>query len=56
MQAPYILPAPSMNVINGGSHAGNKLAPQEFMIVPTGAKVSTFSFNNELNADGVPIL
>jgi enolase len=39
VKAPYVLPAPSMNVINGGSHAGNKLAPQEFMIVPTGAKV-----------------
>jgi enolase len=22
---PYILPAPAMNVINGGSHAGNNL-------------------------------
>ena len=26
-----------MNVINGGSHAGNALAFQEFMIVPVGA-------------------
>ena len=25
-----ILPVPSFNVINGGSHAGNKLAMQEF--------------------------
>merc|ERR1712151_266183 len=25
------------NVINGGSHAGNRLACQEFMILPTGA-------------------
>jgi enolase len=25
------------NVINGGSHAGNRLAMQEFMILPTGA-------------------
>ncbi len=33
----YILPVPSFNVINGGSHAGNKLAMQEFMILPTGA-------------------
>nr|XP_022920287.1 enolase-like [Onthophagus taurus] len=33
----FILPVPSMNVINGGSHAGNKLAMQEFMILPTGA-------------------
>eukprot|EP00475_Leptophrys_vorax_P015169 TRINITY_DN21531_c0_g2_i1.p1 TRINITY_DN21531_c0_g2~~TRINITY_DN21531_c0_g2_i1.p1 ORF type:complete len:487 (+),score=80.07 TRINITY_DN21531_c0_g2_i1:128-1462(+) len=36
-----ILPVPSFNVINGGSHAGNKLAMQEFMILPTGA--SSFS-------------
>ncbi|MFT4303922.1 MAG: phosphopyruvate hydratase [Candidatus Woesearchaeota archaeon] len=34
----FILPVPSFNVINGGSHAGNKLAMQEFMILPTGAK------------------
>lgn len=33
-----ILPVPSFNVLNGGSHAGNKLAMQEFMILPTGAK------------------
>ncbi|CDI97979.1 enolase [Echinococcus multilocularis] len=32
-----ILPVPSFNVLNGGSHAGNKLAVQEFMIMPTGA-------------------
>ncbi|KAA3677887.1 enolase [Paragonimus westermani] len=32
-----VLPVPSFNVINGGSHAGNKLAMQEFMIMPTGA-------------------
>jgi len=35
------LPVPSFNVINGGSHAGNALAFQEFMILPTGA--STFT-------------
>ena len=40
---PFILPAPAMNVINGGSHAGNSLAFQEFMIVPTGAKTFTES-------------
>jgi enolase len=33
----FILPVPSFNVINGGSHAGNKLAMQEFMILPIGA-------------------
>jgi len=31
------LPVPAFNVINGGSHAGNKLAFQEFMILPVGA-------------------
>eukprot|EP00917_Polyrhabdina_sp_WS-2016_P027792 GHVP01059358.1.p1 GENE.GHVP01059358.1~~GHVP01059358.1.p1 ORF type:complete len:439 (+),score=92.29 GHVP01059358.1:208-1524(+) len=31
------LPVPSFNVINGGKHAGNKLAIQEFMIMPVGA-------------------
>ncbi|PWN23314.1 enolase [Microstroma glucosiphilum] len=41
IKAPYILPAPALNVINGGSHAGNKLAFQEFMIVPTGAQTFT---------------
>ncbi|XP_028079579.1 enolase 2-like [Camellia sinensis] len=35
-----VLPVPAFNVINGGSHAGNKLAMQEFMILPVGA--STF--------------
>ncbi|XP_055346177.1 enolase-like [Paramacrobiotus metropolitanus] len=33
-----ILPVPSFNVINGGSHAGNRLAMQEFMVMPLGAK------------------
>ncbi|VDD87884.1 unnamed protein product [Enterobius vermicularis] len=33
-----VLPVPSFNVINGGSHAGNKLAMQEFMLLPVGAK------------------
>lgn len=27
---------PAFNVINGGSHAGNKLAMQEFMLLPVG--------------------
>jgi len=34
---PYVLPVPFMNVINGGSHAGGRLAFQEFMIVPSNA-------------------
>mmetsp|Transcript_658 Transcript_658/g.685 ORF Transcript_658/g.685 Transcript_658/m.685 type:complete len:457 (+) Transcript_658:84-1454(+) len=33
-----LLPVPSFNVINGGSHAGNRLAFQEFMILPVGAQ------------------
>ncbi|MEI7961935.1 MAG: phosphopyruvate hydratase [archaeon] len=36
-----VLPVPSFNVINGGKHAGNELAMQEFMLLPTGVK--TFS-------------
>jgi len=32
-----LLPAPMLNVINGGAHAGNDLDIQEFMIVPLGA-------------------
>ncbi|KAG2188352.1 hypothetical protein INT44_001105, partial [Umbelopsis vinacea] len=38
---PFVLPVPAFNVINGGSHAGNKLAFQEFMILPTGASSFT---------------
>lgn len=37
----FVLPVPSFNVINGGKHAGNGLALQEFMIMPTGAKSFT---------------
>ncbi len=33
-----VLPVPAFNVINGGSHAGNALPMQEFMILPIGAK------------------
>lgn len=31
-----LLPAPMMNVLNGGKHAANGIAIQEFMIFPTG--------------------
>jgi enolase len=41
-----ILPAPLMNVLNGGAHADNGLAIQEFMIVPIGA----VSFREALRA------
>merc|ERR1711935_192968 len=40
-QKDVIMPVPALNIINGGTHAGNKLAMQEFMILPTGA--SSFS-------------
>lgn len=33
-----IIPVPAFNLINGGIHAGNDLAIQEFMIMPIGAK------------------
>ncbi|MBI2675029.1 MAG: phosphopyruvate hydratase [Candidatus Aenigmarchaeota archaeon] len=33
-----VLPVPMMNIINGGMHAGNGLAMQEFMILPSGMK------------------
>ena len=33
----FVLPVPSFNVLNGGQHAGNKLAMQEFMLLPIGA-------------------
>ena len=36
-----VLPVPSFNIINGGSHAGNSLAMQEFMILPIGASSFT---------------
>jgi enolase len=36
-----VLPVPAFNIINGGSHAGNKLAMQEFMILPVGAESFT---------------
>jgi hypothetical protein len=37
VKPPFILPCPAFNVINGGSHADNRLAFQEFMLLPTGA-------------------
>ena len=37
----YLMPVPQMNIINGGVHADNSLAIQEFMILPIGAP--TFS-------------
>ena len=39
--ATYALPVPMMNVINGGEHAGNELAVQEFHVEPVGADSCT---------------
>ncbi len=33
----FLLPLPCCNIINGGEHAGNNLAIQEFMVLPIGA-------------------
>lgn len=45
----FVMPVPSFNVINGGSHAGNALAFQEFMVLPTGA--SSFAEAMQIGAE-----
>lgn len=40
----FSLPLPCFNIINGGAHAGNNLAVQEFMIIP---QMKSFSKNLE---------
>ncbi|HUI74054.1 MAG TPA: phosphopyruvate hydratase [Candidatus Acidoferrum sp.] len=42
----YILPLPTMNVLNGGRHADNNVDFQEFMVAPVGAP----SFGEALRA------
>jgi len=44
-----MLPVPLMNVINGGQHAGNSLAIQEFITMPVGA--SSFSEALQMNVE-----
>ena len=56
------LPLPFVNIFNGGLHANNNIAIQEFMIVPKGAKSFSHSLQmcseifhclkNHLNKDG----
>jgi len=46
---PVVLPVPCFNVVNGGSHAGNKLAFQEYFIIPVGAK--TFKEAMQIGAE-----
>ncbi|MGH7975050.1 MAG: phosphopyruvate hydratase, partial [Limisphaerales bacterium] len=36
-KGPFTLPAPQMNVLNGGAHATNNVDFQEFMLFPVGA-------------------
>ncbi len=45
----YILPAPMMNILNGGSHADNNVDIQEFMIFPVGA--DSFSHALQMGAE-----
>ncbi|UCG72101.1 MAG: phosphopyruvate hydratase [Chromatiales bacterium] len=35
--APFTMPVPMMNIINGGAHADNNVDVQEFMVLPVGA-------------------
>ena len=44
-----MLPAPMMNIINGGAHAPNNLDIQEFMIMPVGA--ATFRDSLRMGAE-----
>jgi enolase len=44
----FVMPVPSFNVINGGSHAGNRLACQEFMILSVGASSSRMQWSSAL--------
>ncbi|KCZ70407.1 enolase [Candidatus Methanoperedens nitroreducens] len=50
----FTLPCPTMNVINGGKHAGNELAIQEFMIQPKGAR--TYSEALRMGAETYHVL
>ena len=43
------LPVPMMNILNGGSHADNKIDIQEFMVMPVGAQ--TFSEALQMGAE-----
>ncbi|HTV75839.1 MAG TPA: phosphopyruvate hydratase, partial [Candidatus Baltobacteraceae bacterium] len=36
-KGPFLLPAPMMNVVNGGAHSTNNVDFQEFMLFPIGA-------------------
>jgi enolase len=42
----YLMPLPCCNIINGGEHAGNNLAVQEFMVLPLGANKFSEAIEN----------
>ena len=42
----YLMPLPCCNIINGGEHAGNNLAVQEFMVLPLGANKFSTAIEN----------
>ena len=45
-QKKFLLPLPCCNILNGGEHAGNNLAIQEFMVLPIGAKAFSQAIQN----------
>jgi enolase len=49
-----VMPVPAFNVINGGSHAGNNLAMQEFMLLPVGA--TSFAEAFRMGSEGNDLL
>ncbi len=42
----YLLPLPCSNILNGGEHAGNNLAIQEFMVLPVRAESFSKTLQN----------
>ena len=44
-----VMPVPMMNIINGGSHADNRVDLQEFMVMPAGAE--SFSHALQMGAE-----
>ncbi|KAG4946968.1 hypothetical protein JHK82_043027 [Glycine max] len=50
------MPVPNFNVINGGSHAGNNLAMQEFMILLVGAQLHLLRLSAWAVKEGLVLL
>ena len=47
-----LLPAPMMNIVNGGQHADNAVDVQEFMVMPLGVRL--LQRRHPLRLRGVP--